>query len=60
MNATDEKVRYVRVKDNAGNIFVCPLNALRDPKELTDDELDACVDDGTVGRYPGHIDIVDE
>lgn len=60
MNTSTEKIRYVRVKDNAGNIFVCPIDALRDPTELTEEETDACVDDGTVGRYPGNIDIVNK
>lgn len=54
-----KKDQYVRVKDSAGNTFVCPLSALRKPKDLTDDELEECVDDATVGRYSGNIDIVD-
>ena len=48
---------FVRVKDRAGNDFVCPVDVLRNPKTLTDDELDRCVDDATVGRYAGDIEI---
>ena len=50
---------YVRVKDMAGNEFVCPLVALKNPKEVSEAELENCVDDGTVGRYAGNINIAD-
>ena len=50
---------YVRVKDAKGNEFVCPLNALKDVGEATEEELDSCVDDGTVGRYASNIEVVD-
>jgi hypothetical protein len=42
----------------AGNVFVCPLEALKAPGEVPADVLDACVDDATVGRYSGNIEIV--
>jgi hypothetical protein len=48
---------YVRVKDLAGNEFLCPLDALKDVKDATDEELGDCVDDGTVGRYAGDIKV---
>jgi len=54
----DKQALYVRVHDKAGNEFICPLEALKDPKTATVDELNHCVDDGTVGRYAGNIDIV--
>ena len=50
---------YVRVKDMAGNDFVCPLEELKDPKELSEDEWDNCVEDAVVGRYAGQLKIVD-
>ncbi len=56
---TPKKNVYVRVKDGKGNEFVCPLDALKDVQEATDEELDSCVDDGTVGRYASNINIVD-
>jgi len=55
----DKKILYVRVHDNAGNEFICPLEALKDPKTATEEELDQCVDDGTVGRYAGNIKVVE-
>ena len=48
---------YVKVKDLAGNEFVCPIDALKTPEELSDEELDNCVDDATVKRYAGNINI---
>ena len=56
---SEKKALYVRVRDNAGNEFICPIEALKDPKTASDEELDHCVDDGTVGRYAGNIKIVD-
>ena len=51
--------KWVRVKDDAGNEFICPLNALKDRKLATDEELENCVDDAVAGRYAGNIDIED-
>ena len=48
---------YVKVKDMAGNEFVCPIDALKNPEELSDVDLDNCVDDATVKRYAGNIKI---
>lgn len=50
---------YVRVKDAAGNDFICPIGALKDPKTATEAELDNCVDDATTQRYSGNIKVVD-
>ena len=48
---------YVRVKDRAGNEFVCPIDALKGVREVPGEILDNCVDDATVGRYSGNITI---
>jgi hypothetical protein len=48
---------YVKVKDMAGNEFVCPIDALKNPKELSEVDLENCVDDATVKRYSGNINI---
>lgn len=55
-----KKETYVRVKDSKGNEFICTIDALKDIKQATDEELTDCVDDGTVGRYAGNIDIADD
>jgi len=56
---TDRGKPFVRVKDAAGNDWLCPLDALMDPKDAGEEELNNCVDDATVGRYAGDIKIVD-
>jgi hypothetical protein len=37
MTEKDKKDVWVRVKDDAGNEFICPLNALKDRGSATDD-----------------------
>lgn len=49
--------RFVRVKDAAGNEFICPLDALKDPKHATEEELANCVDDATAYRFPRDVEI---
>ena len=56
---TERGKPFVRVKDAAGNDWLCPLDALMDPKDASDKELNSCVDDATVGRYAGDIKIVE-
>ena len=60
MAKSDKKQVYVRVKDGAGNKFLCPINALKDIKKATAEELENCVDDAVVGRYAGEIKVVDK
>jgi hypothetical protein len=50
---------YVKVKDMAGNEFVCPLNKLRDARKVSDAELENCFDGDVVGRYAGQLNIID-
>ncbi|MFO8011447.1 MAG: hypothetical protein R6T78_03180 [Dehalococcoidales bacterium] len=40
---------WVWVKDNAGNMFVCHVNDLKDPKEVSEEDLKNCMDDATMG-----------
>ena len=58
MNEDREQQVYVKVKDFAGNEYVCPIDALKNLKEVSEEVLDNCVDDATVGRYAGNIKIV--
>ena len=51
---------YVRVKDQIGNDFICPIESLIDPEKSTEEELENCVDDGVVGRYAGNIEITEQ
>ena len=39
------RTQFVWVKDKAGNEFVCPIEELKDPKNVSQDELKNCIDD---------------
>ena len=41
------RTQFVWVKDKAGNEFVCELDALKDPKNVSQEELKNCIDDAT-------------
>lgn len=56
MSEKEKKDVWVRVKDNAGNEFICPLDALKERKSATEEELENCVDVAVVGRYAGNIE----
>lgn len=60
MNEQDKKQVYVRVKDGAGNQFLCPIEALKDIRKATVQELENCVDNAVAERYAGEIRIVDK
>jgi hypothetical protein len=40
---------FVWVKDKKGNQYICPLDALKDPKKATQKELKSCIDDAKMG-----------
>ena len=43
-----KRTQFVWVKDRAGNEFVCSLDDLKDPKNVSDEDLQNCVDDASV------------
>ena len=45
--ATKTSWNMVWVKDRAGNEFVCSVDALKDPKSMSQDELKNCADDAS-------------
>jgi hypothetical protein len=47
--------RFFKVKDSAGNEWLCPLDALKHVQEATQEELDDCVELDVVTRYAGDI-----
>ena len=59
MAESEKTNRYVRVKDRVGNDFLCPIDALINPEDASEQDLENCVDDATVGRYAGNIEVVD-
>ncbi|MGQ9922086.1 MAG: hypothetical protein ACUVRZ_12280 [Desulfobacca sp.] len=54
----DEKVKYLKVKDAAGNEYLCPLDALKTLDQATDEELANCVEAEVVGRYSSDHEVV--
>ena len=48
INEPTKRTQFVWVKDKAGNEFVCSVDALRDPKNISDEDLKNCVDDAKV------------
>ena len=60
MNTETNENVYVKVKDMAGNEFVCPLNELRDASKISEAELENCFEGDVVGRYAGLLDIIDK
>jgi hypothetical protein len=59
MNTEKNDNLFVKVKDMAGNEFVCPLNELRNVKNVSDEELENCFEGDVVGRYAGQLNIVE-
>ena len=43
-----KRTQFVWVKDKAGNEFVCPADSLKNPKEVSEDDLKNCIDDASV------------
>jgi hypothetical protein len=60
MTDQEERKVYVRVKDGAGNQFLCPLEALKDIKKATDEEMENCVDNAVAERYAGEMKVVEK
>lgn len=48
--------RFVKVKDKAGNIWLCPLEAMKMGSEATPEELDNCVEWDVVTHTAGQIE----
>jgi hypothetical protein len=59
MNTEKTNDVFVKVKDEAGNEFVCPLNELRNVKDVSAEELKNCFEGDVIGRYAGNLNIVD-
>lgn len=45
--------KFVWVKDDAGNKFICPVEALIDPNKATEEELKECVNSALLGGDVG-------
>ena len=45
----------VWVKDNAGNRFLCPMDALMDPNHVSEEQKKSCVDDASTLLDPKSV-----
>jgi len=48
--------RFVKVKDSSGNVWLCPLEALKKASEATPEELEECVEWDVVTHTAGQIE----
>lgn len=48
--------RFFKVRDDAGNEWLCPFEALKNAKEASPQELEDCVEPEVVTRYMGDIE----
>jgi hypothetical protein len=49
---------FRKYKDESGETYFCPMDAVNDDRYVSEWELDNCVEVSTVGRYSGNIDVV--
>ena len=50
INEPKSRQQFVYVKDKAGNEYVCPVNVLKKPEELTEEERSGCIEDASVAQ----------
>lgn len=43
-DSTHKSATFIRVEDRAGNQYICPVEALKDPAHATEEELENCFD----------------
>ncbi|MCU0574324.1 MAG: hypothetical protein MUC41_15200 [Syntrophobacteraceae bacterium] len=53
---TESRPKYVKVKDSSGSEWLCPLDAMKNAKDATQEELDECVELDVVTHTAGLID----
>ena len=54
INEPKSRQQFVYVKDKAGNEFACPVDVLKKPEELTEEERKGCIEDASVAHpYAG-------
>ena len=50
---------FGKYKDESGEAYYCPINAVADNHIVSEWELDNCVEASTAERYSGNLNIVD-
>jgi hypothetical protein len=54
---TQSRPKYVKVKDSSGNEWLCPLDAMKNAKDATQEDLDECVELDVVQHNPSLINV---
>lgn len=49
ITSPEHPTQHVWVKDREGNEYICPVDALKDPKKASPEELANCVDTARIG-----------
>ena len=55
----NQEVKYGKYKDETGEVYYCPLDAVADSRLVSGWEIDDCVEASTAERYSGHLTIPD-
>ena len=50
---------YRKFEDETGEEYYCPIAEVSDSRIVSEWELDHCIEASTVGRYSGHLNVVD-
>ena len=56
MEKTERGKRFVKIKDKAGDEWLCPVDALKNAKEATEEGLNDCVEMDVVIHTFGNIE----
>ena len=51
---------FEKFKDETGEEYFCPVNAVADHHIVSEWELDNCVEASTASRYAGHLKVADQ
>jgi len=55
----EQQKPYIRITADDRNEYICPLEMARERTTFGIDDLDDCVEAEVVGRYSGHLHVVD-
>jgi len=48
VSGSEGRQQFVWVKDKVGNEYACPVDVLKKPEEMSEEERSNCIDDATV------------
>lgn len=51
---------YKRYEDEDGELYFCPVGGAFGDNDGSQQDVEDCIDAATVGRYAGHLHVIDE